>query len=122
MHPQPVPETPAQAKTRAVVENHRVLATRVRAKLANARDVHDRRAMNADERVRVEPLLHCRHRVAHEVTLPRHVYAHVVAVLADPIDICDVDEHHAITIADLEPSGTLRRWRRIHRLRATRCA
>src|SRR3954471_8563287 len=54
--------------------------------------------MYADEGARVEPRLHRRHRIAHEVALTARVNPHVVAVGADPVDVHDIDEHDAIPI------------------------
>src|SRR5215217_2181054 len=61
--------------------------------------------MYADERIRVEPRLHRRHRISHEVALAARVYAHVIAIGADPVDVRDIDEYHAIAITHDDPAA-----------------
>jgi hypothetical protein len=71
---------------------HLVFAVEERLELLDAVDVHDRRAMDADEAVGVHAALEPGHRLSQQVRLPGHVQADVVARRLDPVDLVGAQE------------------------------
>ena len=85
----------AEGQTRAVPEQQHVLAVERRPQLLHAVDIDDRRAMDADELVRVELRLEPAHRLAREMRLRTDVQRHVVSRRLAPVDVGDAHEIHA---------------------------
>src|ERR1700693_1912709 len=76
----------AHSEFRTVAHQHRIIATPPGANFANVVQVHDSRAMNAHETVRIEFFRRCRHRLAQHVALPTDMELYVVTLSLDPFD------------------------------------
>ena len=83
-----------------IAQVQQVLAFFQRRDPHDSSQVDDCRAMNALERVRVEPLHEVLHGAAENMRLPLCVNAHIVAGGVYPVDVLDLDEHRAVVRLD----------------------
>ena len=85
-----------------------ILAVEPRLQLADALDVDDVGAVDAEEQVGIELRLDRVHRLAEQVRVGADVELDVVAGRLDPVDLAGADEEHAAAGLDDEPFERLR--------------
>src|SRR5690349_7401504 len=78
---------PTDRDTGAIAQNHRALASRFASELANAIEVHDRRAVRANESSAVETRLEGGKRFADQMPATTRVNRRIVVVRLDPVDL-----------------------------------
>src|SRR5687767_12440710 len=100
----------AQRQTRAVLQDHHVLAVEPRLQLFHALGVDDARAVDAHEAAAVEARIHAVHRLAEEMRLLAEVKAHVVARRFVPVELIPPQEYH--TSSGLSEPAIASRWPR----------
>ena len=99
-------------ETRAIGEDRDPLSPDVRLHSAHAREVHDRRLVNAQETTRVQTLLERTQRLAQHVHLASDVQLRVVVGTLDPIQVACRNDDDLPDLAHDQASNTLRAvWR-----------
>ncbi len=94
-----------QCQLSAIAQHDAVIAAKPRLQLADAIQIHDRRAVNAEKLRRIQTGFEFIHRFAHYVGLAATVQADVIVGGFDPIDVRKLDKNHAAIIADGDTSG-----------------
>src|SRR6185437_4655924 len=92
----------AHGEPGAVLQNRDVLTVEPWLELAHAFDVHDGGAVNAQEHIRREPLLHIPHAFAQRMHLAAGVQLHVVGIGFHPVDVGDANEEQPAVGTDGE--------------------
>src|SRR5271168_5343715 len=95
----------AQRELGAVSEADLIVAVKKRREFGDAIQIHDRRAMNAEELSRVEALFNRSHCAAQQMRLAAHVQADIIIGSFDPIDFLDAQKQNPATGANHEALG-----------------
>src|SRR5262249_42543613 len=104
---QTIAEHSACGQTRTVPHDHDVLTVEPPLQFLDAIDVHDRRAMDAHERLWVELGFHVLHAFAKKMGLALRVDLHVVPRRLDPIDLLGTNEEDPAARLHYQPFGVL---------------
>src|SRR5437763_10085582 len=87
----------AAGEASATAEDDHVVAVKPWLQLANRVDMHDRRAMHAQKRARVQLRLQRAKAFAHQMARRADMQAHIIVSRLDPVDVVAANEERAAT-------------------------